>query len=128
LRILKPLILDFRDREMHKFSHRKKGWNKFDKLIECAASTDSIAQSACDARAKVGFRCAARDVHAAVDQRIDQRPDDFGAIQHAAGCASARGQALEVGDLSIEQDDRDLRPRFTMDARPSRAPSRGDAR
>ena len=71
-----------------------------------------------DASAQVGFRTDGADVHAALDQRVDQRADDFSPIQRFPG-SGARRQTIEVQDLTVEQNDRDLGPGLAVHRRPS---------
>ena len=79
------------------------------------------AEAARDARAQVGFRGGRGDVHAAVDQSIDERPDDFGAVQHlAALAADLDGKTIEVVNLAVEEDHRHFRPGFIVNWRASR--------
>ena len=64
-----------------------------------------------DPRAQVGFRPRGRDVHSAVDQSVDQRTDDLGAVQDLAALAADVGrEAIEMLDLSIEENDGNFRP------------------
>jgi hypothetical protein len=77
-------------------------------------------------RAQVGFRPGGRDVHPAVDQSIDQSADDFGAVHDLAAPASdVSREAIEVLDLSIEKDDRNLLPGFLVYGRSAAACSYG---
>jgi hypothetical protein len=83
-------------------------------------SAEGRAQTACDARAKVGFRACRGNVHSAVNQAVDERPDDFGPINRFAVLAPDIGrEPVEVDDLPIEEDDRNLRPGFLVDGRPA---------
>ena len=55
---------------------------------------------------QIGFRPDGRDVHAAVEQAIDQRADNFRAVQHLAALrADIRRKPVEVVNLSIEEND-----------------------
>src|SRR5689334_24758844 len=86
----------------------KKGWNKFGKWIQCRGSRQASAvrraEAASDAGAQVGFRANCRNVHAAVDQRVDQGADDLRAIQTFSGAGAGR-QTIEMKDLPVEQYD-----------------------
>jgi hypothetical protein len=64
------------------------------------------AQPPCDARPQIGFRSCRRDVHAAVDEAVDQGADDLGPVQKfAALAAKVGGEVVEVKDLTIEEHD-----------------------
>ena len=72
-----------------------------------------------DARSQIGFGAGAGDVHAALDQAVDQRADDFRTVHRlAVFCAHVFREAIEIVNLAIEQDDRHLRPRFVVHGRP----------
>jgi hypothetical protein len=87
----------------------KKGWNEFDVLVECAASAKRAAQSSRDACAQIGFRTRAGDVHAAVDEAVDEGADDLGAVQHLAALpANLAREPIEMKDLPVEEHDRHL--------------------
>jgi hypothetical protein len=87
----------------------QKGWNEFAIRVQSAGSAVRCAEPPRDARAQVGFRGRRRDVHPAVDEAVNQRPDDLGAVQRlAARAAIAGSEPIEVVDLSIEEDDRDF--------------------
>src|SRR5262245_3782616 len=86
------------------------------------ASAIGSSQTARHTSTQIPFGQGSRDVHPAVDEPVDQRANDLGAIQQFAGLAAVgRREAIEVVDLSIEQDHRDLRPRLVMDGRTSRS-------
>ena len=64
------------------------------------------AQASGNARAQVRLGRGTGDVHSAVEQTVNQRADDFGAVQHfAALAADIDGESIEVDDLTVEQDD-----------------------
>jgi hypothetical protein len=71
-----------------------------------APSSVRGAETTGDTRAEISFRNRAADVHAAVEQAIDQCADDLRAVQHlAALCADVRRKPVEVVNLSIEEND-----------------------
>ena len=69
---------------------------------------------------KIGLGPGGADVQTAVDQAVDQRTDDFGAIQRLELIgARRRRKPIEVVDLPVEEDHRDLRPRLAVHWRPA---------
>jgi len=86
------------------------------KRVQCRPSAEGRAEPAGDSGPQVGLRACGRNVHAAVDQSVDQRPDDFRAVQGAA-VLLARRKTIEVQDLAIEQHYRDFGPGFAVDRR-----------
>ena len=81
-------------------------------------SAERRAEAAGHVRPQIGHRDAAGDVHAAVDQAVDERADDLGAVQDlAVSRARVRRDTIEVHDLTIEQDDRNFRPAFLVNGR-----------
>src|ERR1700742_2257159 len=63
-------------------------------------------------------RVCLREIGSALEGRLDQAADDL----RAADCLAmlqtdVDGQAVEVGDMTVEQDDRDLRPGLGMNDR-----------
>src|SRR4030095_1781560 len=65
------------------------------------------SQSTRDTAAGGAFGLPADDVHAAVDEAVDQRANDLRAIQQFAGFAAVGGrEAVEVHDLPVKQHDR----------------------
>jgi hypothetical protein len=69
-------------------------------------SAVGAAEAPGDARAQVSLGRGTGDVHSAVEQTVNQRTDDFGAVQHfAAFAADIDGESIEVDDLTVEQDD-----------------------
>ena len=82
------------------------------------------SQSTRDTAAEVAFGLRADDVHAAVDEAVDQRANDLRAIQQFAGFAAVGGrEAVEVHDLPVEQHDGHFGPRFVVNRRPPGAGS-----
>ena len=76
------------------------------------------AEVARDFGAEIGLGTARRDVEAAVEESIDQRPDDLGAVEYLAAAPACSGrQPIEILDLAIEEHDGNLRPGFLMDGR-----------
>jgi len=72
---------------------------------------ERCTQASGDARTKVGFGAGVCDVHAAVEEAIDQRTDDFRAVQDFAigrPPVAVAGEAIEMGNLPIEEHDRHL--------------------
>src|SRR5947208_1227516 len=55
------------------------------------ASAVGRAQPSRDACPEIGFRAAAGDVHAAVDQAVDERADDLGPVEHLAAASTNIG-------------------------------------
>src|SRR5262245_49280922 len=81
---------------------------------------ERAAEPACHSCAQIGFRSGAGDVHSAVDEAVDQRADDFRAVQHLAVLAADfRRQLIEMEDLTIEEHDRHFRPCFVVNGRPA---------
>lgn len=69
-----------------------------------APLSERRAEAAGDTRPQVGFRRRCRDVHARIEQAVDQGADDFGAVEDLPVPASnVRGEAIEVEDLAIEE-------------------------
>src|SRR5439155_19207080 len=94
-------------------------WNEFGKWIQ-SASAIRRAQPPRHFGSKIGLGVGGGDVQTAVDQAVDQRTDDFSAVQglDLLG-ARRRGQVIEVEDLPVEEDYRDLRPRLVVYWRPA---------
>src|SRR5260370_38400836 len=76
-----------------------------------APSPIGTAQATRDARAQVRFGRRTGDVHSAVEQAVDERPNDFRAIQRlAAFSADVDGEAIEVDDLAVEKHNQSFGP------------------
>ena len=87
-----------------------------------SASAVRSAKPPGDARAQVGFRAGAGDVHAALNQAIDERADDLGTVHPlAVPVAHVFREAVERMNLAVEEDDRHFGPWLTVDGRPAGA-------
>ena len=76
------------------------------------------AERTSDACAQVGFRAGAGDVHAALDQAVDECADDLGAVHaFAVLVAHVLAEPIEHVNLAIEKNDRHFRPWFIVDRR-----------
>ena len=78
----------------------------------------SAAETPGDPSSKLSFRNGSRDLEFAVEQPVENGANECGAVHRRAGPVShVLGKAIELHDLSIEQHDRHLRPRFGVDTR-----------
>src|SRR3989337_2061360 len=60
-------------------------------------------------------RVCLRKIGSTLESRLDQAADDFRATDRLAMLQpDVNGQTIEIGDMTVEQDDRDLRPGFGM--------------
>src|SRR5439155_9269772 len=88
----------------------------------CATSTIRRAETTRNAGPQLRFGGGAFEVHAAFEKCVDQRANDFGAVQRfAALAATVARESIEVKDLAIEEHHRHLGPGFLVDGRTSRA-------
>src|SRR5207253_1458012 len=63
-------------------------------------------------------RLRLRKINAALEGRLDQTTDDLGPTDRLSVLETdVDGQAVEIRNVTIEQDDGDLRPRLGMDNR-----------
>jgi len=87
-----------------------------------APSAVGPAQAPGDARPQVRLGCGTGDVHSAVEEAVNERTDDSGAIQQfAAITADIDGESIKVDDLTVKQHNRNFRPGFLMNRRPARS-------
>src|SRR5690349_7983624 len=91
-----------------------------DRLPEGRSETTSHASP------EIGLGGDRGDVDPALNQRIDERADDFSAVQRAA-VGPGPDVFVQVGDLPIEEHHGDLRPRLLMHGRPASGPFDGCA-
>src|SRR5688572_5157506 len=60
-------------------------------------------------------RVCLREIGSTLESRLDQAADDLRATDRLAMLQpDVDGQAIEIGDMTVEQDDRDLRPGLGM--------------
>jgi hypothetical protein len=87
----------------------EKGMEVIPEIVRMPELAERRAEPSRNFRAQVRFRAGGTDVHAAVDEAIDQRADDFRPVEHFAASAPDVGrEAIEVQDLSVEKDDRNF--------------------
>src|ERR1700741_4415388 len=61
-------------------------------------------------------RICLREIGSTLESRLDQAADDFRAADGLAMLqTNVDGQAIEIGDMTVEQHDRDLRPGLGVD-------------
>src|SRR5262245_7622952 len=95
----------------------KKVWHEFANWVQCAASAVRRAQATSDAAAQVAFG-GRTDVHAAVDEAVDQRANDLGAIEQLAALAAVSGrEPIKLRHLTVEEHDGDFRPGLELHGR-----------
>ncbi len=86
------------------------------------------AETARDAGAEVRFGAGRGHIDAAVDQGVDERANDFGAVENfSAPAADVSSEPIELDDLAVEQHHGDLGPRFLMDGWAAAAGPRSEA-
>ena len=92
-----------------------KGMEVMNEIGRIPASAKRRAETARDLGPEIRFRTRRADVQAAVDQTVDERTDDLRPVHDfAAASADVDGELIELNDLPIEENDRNLGPRFLM--------------
>jgi hypothetical protein len=75
-----------------------------------------VAKALGDTSPQLLFRDDGRDLELAVEQAVEHGANQGGTVDHHAGLVShLGGEAIELHDLSIEQDHRDLGPPLGVD-------------
>src|SRR5580765_8864127 len=99
-----------------------KGMELIPKCVQWLRLAERRAQTPGDPRAEVGFGARCRDVQPAVDQSVDPRTDDFGAVDHFSVLDADVGrEPVQVHDLAIEKDHGDFGPGFLVYGRAATA-------
>jgi hypothetical protein len=61
-------------------------------------------------------RVCLREIGSTLESRLDQAADDFGPADRLAMLQTdVDGQTIEIGDVTVEKDDRDFRPGLSVD-------------
>src|SRR5687768_5463803 len=77
-------------------------------------------------RFQILLRARGREIDVAVGERIDERPDQLRARDRGAAVRTdVGGQTIEKHDLTVEEDDRHLGPRFVVHRRTARPSAAG---
>src|ERR1051325_8542716 len=60
-------------------------------------------------------RVCLREIDAALERRLDETTNDLGSADRFAMLqTNVNGQAIEIGDVAVQKDDRNLRPRLRV--------------